>query len=344
MAVKTDSALTSTLAANITTPLNKQNTATRVTEIIQDIIDSKLNVDEMGYEKPHNTIFVDSANGSDATGVVENSALPFKTINAAHTASIAHLTATSTDWVTFVLIGYFNEDIAIRNYHNYDINKAYINGTVTDIPYGSAVISRIYGYGTLDNVGNSSIFILYGSTVTINVYSILAKVEVGHASANVDITARVCTTTGTLFANCSAGTLTVRDADVSNTGTYLVSQSVAGLVKFVGCQLGSNYEILKTNSTASNSSAVEFRRCKLYTSGTNKSCVELTTNTGTNVDMLFSNCTFVANGTGACIKVAQATNVRIHGACEANLTYSGAVTLKVGTVANNRFIVSTDVS
>jgi hypothetical protein len=40
MAIKDKSALTSTLNSNITDPLNKQNTAARVREIIQDTIDS----------------------------------------------------------------------------------------------------------------------------------------------------------------------------------------------------------------------------------------------------------------------------------------------------------------
>jgi hypothetical protein len=243
-----------------------------------------------------------------------------------------------------VLIGYFDEDIAIRNYYNYDINKAYVNGTVSDAPYGSAVISRIYGSGTLDNVGNSTMFILYGSTVTINVYSILAKIEIGNASANIDVTALICSATGASFTNVASGTLTIRDADVSNTGTYLASQSVAGIVKFINCRLVSDNEILKTNATGPNGSSAEFRRCKLLTTGTNKNCVEFTTNTGTNCSILFTDCTFVTNGTGACVKVAQATNVRIHGSCQSNLTYSGSVTFTVGTVANGRFLVSLDVA
>jgi hypothetical protein len=43
MAVKNRTDLTNTLVANITDELNRQNTASRVREIIQDIIDSALN-------------------------------------------------------------------------------------------------------------------------------------------------------------------------------------------------------------------------------------------------------------------------------------------------------------
>lgn len=43
MAQKTKAALSSTLASNITTALNKQNTATKVIEVFQDIIDSMTN-------------------------------------------------------------------------------------------------------------------------------------------------------------------------------------------------------------------------------------------------------------------------------------------------------------
>jgi hypothetical protein len=43
MAVKNRTDLTNTLVANITDALNRQNTAAKVREIIQDIIDSALN-------------------------------------------------------------------------------------------------------------------------------------------------------------------------------------------------------------------------------------------------------------------------------------------------------------
>src|SRR3972149_431063 len=48
MSQLSQSGLTSVLATNITTPLGFQNTATRVTEIVQDIIDSMLNTTDGG--------------------------------------------------------------------------------------------------------------------------------------------------------------------------------------------------------------------------------------------------------------------------------------------------------
>lgn len=343
MAVKTDSALTTTLATNITTPLNKQNTATRVTEIVQDIIDSKVNKDSISYATPHNTIYVDSVNGSDVTGVVENASLPFATINAANVASVTHLTATATDRVVFILRGYFNENIGLRNYHNYDINSSYINGYVLDSVFGAAVNCNIYGKGVLANAGNDGIVISYGSTIYINIYAITSTIRISGGGAIVDITADIISATSSPVAAITSGNTRIRNATVSSTGSNLVAQGVSGAIIFSNCQLSSDNELLKTSTTASNSSTAEFRRCKLYTSGTNFDCVKLTTTAGGNVNMLFTDCAFVTNGTGACIKVAQATNVRIHGSCQSNLTYSGAVTFLVGTVANGRFLVDTNV-
>lgn len=105
-----------------------------------------------------NTVFV-MKNGDDTTGLVERMDKPFLTIAAARTAALAAFTSKSA--VSRVLIvvekGYYDEDIILDKYIDYDLTSAYIDGEITDnsVDFGSSPDSAwtniIYGSGIIHN-------------------------------------------------------------------------------------------------------------------------------------------------------------------------------------------------
>lgn len=92
MAVKTKPALKATLNLNITTPLNKQNTALRVKEIIQDIIDSMALVGAGGSQTLEQTLALGNATGANDISITTARKIIFN--NSTFTASIIESTLT----------------------------------------------------------------------------------------------------------------------------------------------------------------------------------------------------------------------------------------------------------
>lgn len=292
------------------------------------------------------TIYVDSLKGSDTAGQVENPLRPFATIAAAHTASAAYYTGgtapSSSNIITIVIIGAFSETIQLKSFHNYDIERATLTGGFSDSTVLGGVTCSIYGQGTISNA--IAIFLSYASTVYVDVKSIDGAVSVS-GSGTLNIRAKAWSYSSSSLITFAAGTINVSDTVMSCTGySMLVSNATGGAVKFVNCEMTGNQEILKT-VTGSNSSTAIFKFCKLKTTGTNYDTINLLTNTGSNLTLELYSCTLVANGTGNSIDAAQATNVKIYGSCETNLTHdTGNVTLQIGTVANGRFLIDTNVT
>lgn len=295
-----------------------------------------------------NTIFVNSVTGSDTTGMVENIDKPFATIAAAHTASAAYYTGgnapSATKVVTLVLIGNFSENVNIRPYHNYCVDGTTVTGSWSDVSYASACVCKIYGKGNLTYSGDL-LYLTYGSTISIDVSSTSGTFSVQNSSATLYLRVfESATRTGKAIIYRPVGTVNVYNSTLSCTGAAAIKLWTSGTVRLINCQVSSNMEAVITDSTSANTSTLVVRESKLSTSGTNYDCINLTTNTGGNVYIQLKNCTLIANGTGNSIDAAQATNVRIYGSCETNLTHdSGNVTLLVGTVANGRFLIDTNV-
>lgn len=290
-----------------------------------------------------NTIFVDSINGNDSTGEVENPAKPFLTIAAAHTASAAYYTGgtapTSTNVIVMKLRGTFSEDVLLRTYHNYDINDSIITGKWYD---SSIVVCKVHGIGTLmANIGVSAyVFnISYGSSITIYADIIVGTILTGHTDADVFVRARSLSSTSYVF-DIQDGRAECEYTDISAVGkpAIHIGESCRGI--FSNCQITSDDNCIDTNSTASNTSVLTIRRCRVGTTKVNGHAISLTTNTGSSMSIKIISSTLVANGTGKSINAAQATTVDIHGACQTNLTHDTTdVTLAVGTVANGRFLI-----
>jgi hypothetical protein len=314
--------------------------------IVRDNVDYKITYENFVADvngRYGNTIFINSVTGNDITGEVENPAKPFATFAAARTASVAYYTGgtspSSTNLITFDVRGTFSENISLLDFHSYNLNDSYITSNITD---PSAVNCTIYGNGTLTSVGNV-IFLAYGSSVSLYAKRVVGGFRLDDASAALRVVVYNIVTTGASTLTLNAGNVTFFNAIISNTGAPLCQQGVAGSVLFRNCELTSDQEVIKTG-TASNSSSVIIRNSRLKTTGTNYDTINLLTNTGTNMYLSIMGSTLIANGTGNCIDAAQATNVRIYGACETNLTHdTGNVTLLVGTVANNRFVIDTNV-
>lgn len=103
MAVKNRTDLSNTLVANITDALNRQNTASKVREIIQDVIDSCLNsIDDAASPTTiySTTVTVASAN------VLTSNATPVQLIASAGSGKAIVLLPTSTLTGTFNSLAY----------------------------------------------------------------------------------------------------------------------------------------------------------------------------------------------------------------------------------------------
>lgn len=290
-----------------------------------------------------NTIFVDSIRGNDSTGEVENPAKPFLTIAAAHTASAAYYTGgtapSSTNVIVMKIRGTFSENVLMKTYHNYDINDSIITGRWYD---SSIVVCKVHGVGTLMANTGVSIYVFqisYASSITIYSDIIVGTILTADTSSSVFLRARSLSSTSYCL-DIQDGRIECEYTDISATSKPAINMgdSCAGI--FANCQITSDDHCIRTNSTASNTSNLTLRRCRVGTTKTNGHAILLDTNTGTSMAVKIINCTLVANGTGNSIDSAQAINVAIHGACQTNLTHdTGNVTLIVGTVANGRYLI-----
>lgn len=81
----------------------------------------------------NNTVFV-MKNGNDSTGLVQRLDKPFLTIAAARTAALAAFTSrTEINRIRIVVeTGYYEENIILDKFIDYDLNNSVINGGVTD--------------------------------------------------------------------------------------------------------------------------------------------------------------------------------------------------------------------
>lgn len=105
-----------------------------------------------------NTVFV-AKNGNNTTGLVERLDKPFLTIAAARAAAVsAFPTRTETTRICVVVFtGYYQENIYLDKFIDYDLNDSIINGVVTDnrVDFGSTPTgcwtNIIYGTGKILN-------------------------------------------------------------------------------------------------------------------------------------------------------------------------------------------------
>ena len=290
-----------------------------------------------------NTIFVNSVSGDDVTGEVENPARPFQTITAASTASAAYYTGgiapSSTNIITMDIRGTFTEAISLINFHNYNLNDSYLTTAIFDVVGG--VNCTIYGNAYITATGGTTIMSVAGpSVIYIKCKTMVGSFYMTNALATIDVDCNIVSQTNNSITLITDGTITFRNASMTNSGASMFFMVGAGSVRVVECNCISNNEILKT-STVSSTAVATFRRSKLETSGTNFDTINLLTNTGTNLTLILNGCTLIANGTGNSIDAAQATNVYIYASCNTNLTHdTGNVTLLLGTVANGRYLIA----
>ena len=318
--------------------------------IVRGGIDYKITYEDfisLIYGPTGNTVYVNSVYGDDATAQVENPAKPFLTIAAAHAASAAYWTGgtapSAANIITFKIKGTFTENVTLKNYHNYDISDSDITGLIGD--GGVSTNSIIYGNGSIAATSSNVLQATAASTIVVKIYSITGRIVPAHASAFINISGvqYMYVNNDNVF-NLVDGTLWVDNCYITGFGQPVLLTGNEGTAIFRDCVFLSDNEILKT-PTSANTSVIKFDNCYMKTTGSNKDTVNLLTNTGGNVALTLKNCTLIANGTGNSIDAAQATNVYIQGSCETNLTHdTGNVTLLGGTVANGRFLISTDIS
>lgn len=299
------------------------------------------------------TIFVDSAYGSDLTGEVENPAKPFATIVAATTAGQAAFTGatapSATEPVLMKINGYFTEDIGLVDYYNYDLGHSVVTGVLADNGVDATCI--VYGQGTIGSIGISIYAIdLTGSNsnLTVHAKQIYGDMLVTN-SCFLYIYNTILTQTNGMQFEIYGGTTRVYSCYMVNTSTHAslygnCQVGGAGYIEFYSCTMYSAKSCIETINTATTTGQVVLNDCYLKTTGTNFDCINITTSAGTSLSCTIKDSTLIANGTGNSIDAAQATNVKIYGRCQTNLTHdTGNVTLQVGTVANNGFIIDTNV-
>ena len=129
------------------------------------------------------TVFVDTVNGDDGTGVAGNLALPFKTINAARVAGVA-LSPTITNRVSiWVWDGYYNDVndfIQLTSYMDFYMNNAILENTSVELISDNSQLvidSNVYGQGQfiVPSGINAVVHLDYGSTAPIEKCKIQAK-------------------------------------------------------------------------------------------------------------------------------------------------------------------------
>lgn len=305
------------------------------------------NFKEGVFSKVRNTVFIDSTYGDNSTAEVENPVKPFLTIAAAHTASAAYWTGgtapSGSNIITFKIKGEFTETVTIKDWHNYDITDSTINGLIQD--NGVACICHIYGNGgSLLNEGGNVITVTGAGELYLDLFRIYGKINCTNDYLN--IKALGMYNTDTIFATSGAAVLYVECDSIitlfASTAVYVCGTT--DNATFINCSFSSTQEIL-TTTTASNVSTIKFNNCNLKSTGTNKDTINLLTNTGSNIVLTLKDCTLIASGTGNSIDAAQETYVQIQGSCQTNLTHdTGNVNLLGGTVANGRFLISTDIT
>lgn len=81
----------------------------------------------------YNTVYV-MKNGNDSTGLVQRFDKPFLTIAAARTAALAAFTSRTANNRVLIEVekGYWEEDIILDEYIDYNLNSSVINGCITD--------------------------------------------------------------------------------------------------------------------------------------------------------------------------------------------------------------------
>lgn len=299
------------------------------------------------FSKVSRTVFVDSTYGDNSTGEVENPGKPFLTIAGAHVASAAYWTGgtapTSTNMINFIIKGTFTESVTMLNYHRYNISGSIVTGQWID--NGANINSVIYGSGIIFNTSGNVVGLTgSSSTLTIDVDQTIGRF-VSTGANSIYVSSKSSAALSDNLVNIQAGTIIFYNCySLSSSTQPLCLTGPAGTIKFLNCTMVSDKEIITTN-TATTATIIVIEGCTLKTTGTNYDTINLLTNTGTNVTLTIKDSTLIANGTGNSIDAAQATNVQIQGSCQTNLTHdTGNVTLLGGTVANGRFLISTDIT
>lgn len=300
----------------------------------------------------YKTIFVDSYYGSDVTGAVEDPAKPFATIAAALTAGQAYfvsgLAPSASEPVLVKINGTFSEDLELIDYYNYDLGASVISGMVYD--NGVDVNCIVYGKATIGTTGQNPCIELTASNSNV---SLTATHLWGESLIDNTCTLRVY---DAQFAQTTGFQLQIYGGTIYLYNCYMVNTSTsgsrysniqiesAGYLDMHDCILYSSKSCIETVNASSTTGYISSNGCYMKTIGTNFDCINLTTSSGSNITLILKDTTLIANGTGNSIDASQATNVKIYGRCQTNLTHdAGNVTLQVGTVANGGFIIDTNV-
>lgn len=168
----------------------------------------------------YRTAYVDPANGSDTTGIVNRVDKPYQTVAKAHAGITASFLLSSSDpGLVHLKKGIYSESISMRNYINYycEPDVIFTNNGFNDL--AETVNSSVYGNAAFVSNSNSSLVPL-DITRASNVFFEFRRID------NISVAFKITNTSGT--------------SNVNIKGDYVKSQSQFGSLALVGDLAGTS--------------------------------------------------------------------------------------------------------
>lgn len=168
----------------------------------------------------YRTAYVDPANGSDTTGIINRVDKPYQSVSKAVAGITASISPSATDpAMIYLKKGIYSESVSMRNYFNYycEPDVLFTNNGFNDL--AETVSSNVYGYANFISNSNSSLVpldITRGSSVFFQ----FGRID------NISVAFKITNTSGT--------------SNVNIKGDYVKSQSQFGSLALVGDLAGTS--------------------------------------------------------------------------------------------------------